>query len=69
MKIATVTAAASLIVICLGRAWAGPPDTVLLEELTWTEFRDLAGDECVPLLESYTGMGLITLYQRPRRPR
>ena len=45
MKIATVTAAASLIVICLGRAWAGPPDTVLLEELTWTELRDLAASK------------------------
>src|ERR1700674_6129396 len=36
-------AAVCLVLICAGRvcAQAQPPDTVLLEELTWTELRDL----------------------------
>jgi hypothetical protein len=32
-----------LVVICVGRVFAEAPDTVLLEELTWTEVRDLVG--------------------------
>ena len=32
-----------LVLICAGRALAQAPDTVLLEELTWTELRDRIG--------------------------
>jgi creatinine amidohydrolase/Fe(II)-dependent formamide hydrolase-like protein len=38
-----VAAAVCLILICAGRVCAQAPDTVLLEELTWTEVRDLLG--------------------------
>ena len=34
------TASLCLVLICAGRVLAQPPDTVLLEELTWTELRD-----------------------------
>jgi creatinine amidohydrolase/Fe(II)-dependent formamide hydrolase-like protein len=42
MKLGASTAAALLVAMCLGDARAEAPPTVLLEELTWTEFRDLA---------------------------
>lgn len=38
-------AALCLVLACLGRALAQAPDTVLLEELTWTELRDLIGSK------------------------
>ncbi len=39
-----------LVVICAGRAWAQAPDTVLLEELTWTELRDLIGAKTTTII-------------------
>ena len=36
-----VTADVCVILVCAGRVCAQAPDTVLLEELTWTEVRDL----------------------------
>lgn len=47
MKLGVLAAAAGLVVITLGRAWAATPDTVLLEELTWTELRDLTASRSV----------------------
>jgi creatinine amidohydrolase/Fe(II)-dependent formamide hydrolase-like protein len=47
MKLGTLTIAASLLVMCLGRAGAAAPDTVLLEDLTWTEFRDLTASKSI----------------------
>jgi creatinine amidohydrolase/Fe(II)-dependent formamide hydrolase-like protein len=38
-----LAAAVCLVLICAGRVSAQAPDTVLLEELTWTELRDLVG--------------------------
>jgi len=43
MRSRVVAAAVCLILICAGRVCAQAPDTVLLEELTWTEVRDLLG--------------------------
>src|SRR5215813_10503883 len=42
MKLGASTAAALLMLTSLAAAWAEAPSTVLLEELTWTELRDLA---------------------------
>ena len=50
MKLGALTAAASLLLICLGRAGADAPDTVLLEELTWTEFRDLTASKSITII-------------------
>jgi len=41
MRSKSLAAAVCLILICTGRAFAQAPDTVLLEELTWMELRDL----------------------------
>ena len=43
MRSRALAAAVCLILICAGRVCAQAPDTVLLEELTWTEVRDLIG--------------------------
>ena len=43
MRSRALAAAVCLILICAGRVCAQAPDTVLLEELTWTELRDLIG--------------------------
>jgi creatinine amidohydrolase/Fe(II)-dependent formamide hydrolase-like protein len=43
MRSRALAAAVCLTLICAGRVWAQTPDTVLLEELTWTEVRDLVG--------------------------
>jgi len=43
MRSRALAAALCLIVICAGRVWAQAPDTVFLEELTWTELRDVIG--------------------------
>jgi creatinine amidohydrolase/Fe(II)-dependent formamide hydrolase-like protein len=45
-----VVAAACLVTICLERAWAEVPDTVLLEELTWTELRDLTASRGIIII-------------------
>jgi creatinine amidohydrolase/Fe(II)-dependent formamide hydrolase-like protein len=50
MKLGVLAAAACLAVISLGRAWAQVPDTVLLEELTWTELRDLTASRSVIII-------------------
>ena len=43
-------AAVCLILICAGRVCAQAPDTVLLEELTWTELRDLVGTKTTTII-------------------
>jgi creatinine amidohydrolase/Fe(II)-dependent formamide hydrolase-like protein len=43
MRSRALAAAVCLILVCAGRVCAQAPDTVLLEELTWTELRDLIG--------------------------
>ena len=43
MRSRALAAAVCLILICAARVCAQAPDTVLLEELTWTELRDLIG--------------------------
>ena len=45
MKLGSLTVAVSLLLICLGRAGADAPDTVFLEDLTWTELRDLTASK------------------------
>lgn len=45
MRSRALAAAVCLILICAGRAFAETPDTVLLEEFTWTELRDLIGSK------------------------
>jgi creatinine amidohydrolase len=50
MKLGVLAAAACLVVISLGRAGAQAPDTVLLEELTWTELRDLTASKSVTII-------------------
>ena len=45
-----MAAAACLVTIFLGRAWAEAPDTVLLEELTWTELRDLTASRSIIII-------------------
>jgi len=40
-----------LVLICAGRAFAQAPDTVLLEELTWTELRELIGSKTTTILD------------------
>jgi creatinine amidohydrolase len=39
-----------LVLICVGRVFAEAPDTVLLEELTWTEVRDLVGAKTTTII-------------------
>jgi creatinine amidohydrolase len=50
MKLGTLTVAASLLVMCLGRAGVAAPDTVLLEDLTWTELRDLTASKSIIII-------------------
>lgn len=45
-----LAAALCLILICAGRVCAQAPDTVLLEELTWTELRDLIGTKITTII-------------------
>jgi creatinine amidohydrolase/Fe(II)-dependent formamide hydrolase-like protein len=45
-----LAAAVCLILICAGRAFAQTPDSVLLEELTWTELRDLIGAKSTTII-------------------
>jgi creatinine amidohydrolase/Fe(II)-dependent formamide hydrolase-like protein len=45
-----VAAAVCLILICAGRVCAQAPDTVLLEELTWMEVRDLIGAKSTTII-------------------
>jgi creatinine amidohydrolase/Fe(II)-dependent formamide hydrolase-like protein len=45
-----LAAAVCLILICAGRVCAQAPDTVLLEELTWTELRDLIGAKSTTII-------------------
>jgi creatinine amidohydrolase len=50
MKLGVLVAAACIMVISLGRASAQAPDTVFLEELTWTELRDLTTSRSVTII-------------------
>jgi Uncharacterized protein, putative amidase len=50
MKLGSLTVAASLLLICLGPAGADAPDTVFLEDLTWTELRDLTASKSVVII-------------------
>jgi creatinine amidohydrolase len=50
MRSRALAAALCLVVICAGRAWAQAPDTMLLEELTWTEIRDLIGAKTTTII-------------------
>jgi len=50
MRSKALAAAVCLILICAGRAFAQTPDTVLLEELTWTELRDLIGAKSTTII-------------------
>lgn len=50
MKLGALMAATSLILICLGRAGAEAPDTVLLEDLTWTELRALTASKSITII-------------------
>src|SRR3972149_930329 len=50
MRSRALAAAVCLILICAGRVCAQAPDTVLLEELTWTELRDLIGAETTTII-------------------
>jgi creatinine amidohydrolase len=43
-------ASACLLLICAGGAFAQAPDTVLLEELTWTELRELIGSKTTTII-------------------
>src|SRR3970040_39565 len=50
MKSRALAAVVCLILVCAGRVWAQAPDTVLLEELTWTELRDLIGAKSTTII-------------------
>jgi creatinine amidohydrolase/Fe(II)-dependent formamide hydrolase-like protein len=50
MKLGVLAASACLVAMSLGRAGAAAPDTVLLEELTWTELRDLTASRSVIII-------------------
>jgi len=50
MKLGASTAAAFLAVMSLGSAGLAAPATVFLEELTWTEFRDLATSKSLVII-------------------
>jgi len=50
MKFGVLMAAAWLVAMSEGHAWAAAPDTVLLEELTWTELRDLTASRSVIII-------------------
>jgi len=43
MRTGTLSVALCLLLASPARAWGQAPDTVCLEELTWTEVRDLIG--------------------------
>jgi len=45
-----------LVLICAGRAFAQAPDTVLLEELTWTELRELIGSKTTTIIVPVGGI-------------
>jgi creatinine amidohydrolase/Fe(II)-dependent formamide hydrolase-like protein len=50
MRSRALAAAVCLVLICAGRVSAQAPDTVLLEELTWTELRDLIGAKSTTII-------------------
>src|SRR5436309_4050436 len=50
MKLRSLTVVTSLLLICLGPAAAAAPDTVLLEDLTWTELRDLTASKSIIII-------------------
>ncbi len=50
MRSRALVAAVCLILICAGRVCAQALDTVLLEELTWTELRDLVGTKTMTII-------------------
>ena len=50
MRSRALAAAVCLVLICVGRVCAQTPDTVLLEELTWTELRDLIGAKSTTII-------------------
>jgi creatinine amidohydrolase/Fe(II)-dependent formamide hydrolase-like protein len=50
MRSRALAAAVCLVVICAGRVCAQAPDTVLIEELTWTEVRDLVGAKTTTII-------------------
>lgn len=50
MRSRALAAAVCLILICAGRVCAQAPDTVLLEELTWTELRELNGAKTTTII-------------------
>jgi creatinine amidohydrolase/Fe(II)-dependent formamide hydrolase-like protein len=50
MRWRALAAAVCLVLICAGRVSAQAPDTVLLEELTWTELRDLIGAKSTTII-------------------
>jgi creatinine amidohydrolase len=50
MRSRALAAAVCLILICASRVCAQAPDTVLLEELTWTEVRDLIGAKTTTII-------------------
>ncbi len=45
-----------LVLICAGRAFPQAPDTVLLEELTWTELRELIGSKTTTIIVPVGGI-------------
>jgi len=45
-----LVASLCLVLLCAGRALAQAPDTVLLEELTWTELRDLIASRTTTII-------------------
>ncbi len=50
MRSRALAAAVCVLLICVGRAWAQAPDPVLLEELTWTELRNLIGAKATTII-------------------
>jgi creatinine amidohydrolase len=50
MRSRAVAAAVCLVLICAGRVCAQAPDTVLVEELTWTELRDLIAGKSTTII-------------------
>jgi creatinine amidohydrolase len=49
-KLKALVATASVLLTCVGHAEAEPPAPVLLEDLTWTEFRDLTASRSVTVI-------------------
>src|ERR1700693_4356374 len=50
MRSRALVAAGCLVLMCAGRVRAQARDTVLLEELTWTELRDLIGAKSTTII-------------------